>query len=114
MPNEDTYGFSKPDAEQIVQSLDSGDRIIPGSASPAVVFFGSRMGKTDGSGMTAASGDTMGSGTVALQYLSGSTLTAGGGNVTAYNWSDEAVGANTKVRVAQDMYGVWWLAGVNC
>lgn len=74
----------------------------------------SSMGKTDGSGMTAASGDTMGSGTVALQYLSGSTLTAGGGSVTAYNWSDEAVAANTKVRVAKDANGVWWLAGVNC
>lgn len=76
------------------------------------------LGKTDGSGITARSGTTPGSGTVTLYYISGGTLTSwkdrSGSAITktCYNMSETAVAATAYVIMMQELlsgklFAVW-------
>ena len=75
------------------------------------------VGQTDGSGITARSGTTPGTGTVTLyEFDSGGLLSARqdeGGNditVTAYNLSTTAVASTTYVMLAQEIVSGYLLA----
>lgn len=113
------WGFNrKEDAErsiEIARQTPRGQvRLPPEGATSQGFWFQSRLAKTDGSGVSARSGTTAGSGTVTLQYLSGTTITDGSETVTVYNWTDDAAAATTYVWVQQDTLGTWWITGEDC
>lgn len=69
--------------------------------------------KSDGSGITAISGSTPGSGTVTLYGFDGSSLSSRALDVTCYNMAG-AVDADTWLLVTQDIFGRWWVVVENC
>jgi len=80
------------------------------------------LAKTDGTGITAASGTTAGKGTVTLQKVDTDTdlmasRTDASGNAitkTAYNFVETASGTSTYVFVVQDVDGVFWYVAEAC
>lgn len=73
------------------------------------------IGKTDGSGISAISSDTPGSGTVTLYRLAagGTSLASTGYDVTCYNMAGQ-VAASTYVGMMRDDFGRFWAIVENC
>ena len=94
-----------------VQQLRHAVRALTAGSEPGVLTIG----KTDGSGISAKSSDTPGSGNVTVHRLP-----AGGGDfestgyvVTCYNMAG-AVDASEYVAMAQDRFGRYWVIVENC
>lgn len=91
----------------------------PGLPSGQMIVPRLQVALTDGSGITAASGTTPGSGTVTLQTLQNGILAnyeSGGSpvTVTAYNFVETASGTSAYVFICQDVAGIWWLVAEAC
>lgn len=73
------------------------------------------VGKTDGSGISAASGTTVGSGNVTIYTLpvGSTTISTTGQTVTCYNVAG-AVDANEYVLMARDDAGRYWVVVERC
>jgi len=116
MPNEETYGFSRADAEQVVQSLDNGDRIIPGNSIPSVVQS-PLIVKLPGAGINGrsdSSAATMPSGTCDVQSVNASTgvmSDISGVTVTGFNLSPNKLEGTDPRDGTSAMYAIAWPAG---
>jgi len=92
MPIEDeiVYGFNKEQATELVGSLGQRDFRAPLHDG---LLGGDRIGYLvhTGSGVTARSGTTAGSGTVTICTLSSGTITTTSTTITAYNIAEVAV-----------------------
>lgn len=74
-----------------------------------------RYGKTQAAGISAADGDTLGSGTVDRYDTSDRPNTTDTGeDDTVYNFVDDAIGGNTKILYVRDIDGTWLVAAINC
>ncbi len=96
---------------------ETGHRQRTGVYSPEVKF----VAKTDGSGITARSSDTPGSGTVTIYRRDPSSgdlaiVQANGANWTrtCYNWTATAIGATTWITVFEDPFGDLWIDAEEC
>ena len=98
------------------------DSLIP-PQSPSSFGLAFYIGKTDGSGLTARSGTTPGTGTVTLYTLSSGALaefkdktgTPVANTVTCKNLSDTAVAASSYVMLLQDpVSGAYWCVWEDC
>lgn len=114
----DVYGFDEPTANRLVGLAGKTPRRNNQPPEPRrpeqPIYMQSRLALSDGSGISARSGTTAGNGTVTLQYLDGSTITANTDTLTVYNWSKTAAAAETYVWVHQDSLGTWWILGEDC
>ncbi len=73
------------------------------------------IGQTDGTGVSAMVGTPPGSGTVTLYKRSTTGIVETiSTDITAYNISQTAVGANTNVMVMQDNFGTYWVIVEDC
>lgn len=107
-----TYGFSKDDASDLVQLIGGNDREYVegrvrgggGGASDSKIFL------TDGSGITARSGTTVGSGTCTEFKLVSTTLTTNTNTVTVVNIWPFAIPANTYLLAVRERLSKAWVA----
>lgn len=118
----DLYAFGKRHADRLVdmaeESAEGPQQRPPQSRPPGLPYFEMRLAKTDGSGITARSGTTAGSGTVTLQYLDDAgEIQASANSADTFevkNWVATAGAADTYVIVGQDSLGTWWLLNEDC
>lgn len=71
-----------------------------------------KLARVGGSAITARSSTTLGSGSVTIQHLPKTVLTAGH-TVTAYNFSDSTIAANSYVSLGL-IDGKWVILSVDC
>ncbi len=111
MEDNNTYGFSKPDAESLLGMIGGAESFtidrVPRSEN------GIRLAYTTG-GATARSGTTTGSGTATLQDISAlGVITATSDTITFRNWVASAVGTNRYILV-QQCGPVWVVVAEEC
>jgi hypothetical protein len=90
MQDESTYGFSKADASELIQSIGGSEEtyregLVRARGKSLVCITG-------GSGIAARSGTTVSSATCTIVNRSGSTISTGSSTITVYNLSTTAVG----------------------
>ena len=101
--DESTYGFSKDDAGSIVNMIGGEETETPGrraSGGGATVHL-----VNTGSGITARSGTTAGSGTVTICKLVSGTITTTSSTVTAYNLAEVAVPGSCSTTIRKEKFG---------
>lgn len=107
MLDDQTYGFNKADAGELINLIGSADsehsdwHNIPSDGSSLVA-------KSPGGGIAARSGTTVSSATCTVWQRSGTTLSATTQTITVYNLSTTAVG-NT-VYIVATMTNIGWVA----
>jgi len=119
--NHESHPRAKPaNGDAVLQSAPAGPwRILyqpsgTGEKECVLLYTGGPgpcyVGKTDGSGITAVSGDTPGSGTVTLYKKGTTTLSSLAFTDTIYN-SGLFVPKNTYVNIFYDEFGIGWVDG---
>ena len=110
--DESTYGFNKTDATELVQLIGGGDREYTegkvrssggGNTSPSKIVYA-------GSGITARSGTTVGSGSCTEYKLSGTTLTTNTNAITVYNLDAIAIRSGQYLLAVREVISVKWIA----
>jgi hypothetical protein len=111
MEDNNTYGFSKADAQSLLGFIGGSEIVIPERTPRG--DGGIRLAYTTG-GATARSGTTCGSGTATLQNISDAgAISTASENITFYNWVTSAVGTNRYILV-QLCGPVWVVVAEEC
>ena len=115
MKDDSTYGFSKPDAEALLEKIGLRDEIIQGRQRPVrgggsdgVKFF-----VTGGGGIGARSGATLGSATCTMLTVAGGTRATTSTTATVYNDFLTAIGGSVDIAAAK-VDGIWLVIAEDC
>lgn len=109
-----TYGFRRDTAESLKRMVGGADREFP-EVRPSQRFRSEiAVARTDGSGITARSGATPGTGNATIQFLGATELANHGSAITVRNWAGSAVAADAYILIGRDRRGVWWVVSEDC
>ena len=106
--DDQTYGFNKGDALELVQLIGNEDREHNDWWPTGAESSGGIVMKTSGSGIAARSGTTVSSGTCTEWIRTTSTMSAGTATYTVWNLSTTAVGNSVFIVAIQTNIG--WVA----
>lgn len=114
MDDRRTYGFSKPDAQELLTKIGGADgEYIEGKVRGGASGFQLKHFVTPGGGIAARSGSTLGSATCTMLSIAGGTRSTTATTATVYNDFTSAVGGSVDI-VAAKIDGVWSVIAEDC